>query len=269
MRISVLGALAICAAAGVATAQPIVLEDFNSQTVFDLTGGNQISWTMDGQSQLFNQRFFFRTAAMADEAAVDSLPLTGVQVSDTNFFDDARNDTISARYNAGGGLEFRTTYTVRGGLPGSGTSDLAETIRITNSGAPVALSFFQYVDFDLGGTSGGDFGQILNGRTVRQADSLGTFVVNETVVTPAPDRFDLATFPGIAGLFFDGLPSNLGNNAGPIGPTDVTWAFQWDIVLNTGDTFTISKDKLLATVPAPSSAAVLGLIGLAGLRRRR
>ena len=42
MRISVLGALAISAAAGVATAQPIVLEDFNSQTVFDLTGGNRI-----------------------------------------------------------------------------------------------------------------------------------------------------------------------------------------------------------------------------------
>lgn len=265
--------VALALAAGVAIpamAQTYTLEDFNSSTTFNLSnGGNQINWTVDGVNQLFGQRFFYRDAFMGDEAAVDSLPLTGHQATDTNTFDDSRVDTLSTRYTATSGLEFRISYTLRGGANGSGTGDLAETIRIQNNSlAPISLSFFQYVDFDLGATPGGDFGEVIGGDSVYQYDTSGNMTVNETVVTPAPNHYQLGQYPSIVNLFGDGLVTNLNDFGGPLGPTDVTWAFQWDITLNPGQNFIISKDKLLY-IPTPGAAALLGLGGLVATRRRR
>ncbi len=252
-----------------AMAQSYTLEDFNSDAFFNLTAGNQISWRVDGVSQLFNQRFFYRDSTMGDEVGVDTLALTGHQATDTNTFDDPRVDTLATRYAAANGLEFRISYTLRGGALGSGTSDLAETIRIQNNGlASVSLSFFQYVDFDLGGTAGGDLGEILGGDSVFQQDTFGNFTVNETVVAPAPTHYQIGQFPSIVNMFGDGLVSNLNDFGGPLGPTDITWAFQWDITLAPGGNFIISKDKLLY-IPTPGAAALLGLSGLLAARRRR
>lgn len=267
-------ALALAAGlAGTAIGQVYTLEDFNSATTFNVGGGggSQIAWTVDGVNQLFNQRFFYRAAGMGDEVPVDTLPLTGQQVTDNNGFDDPRLDALSLRYtDAANTLEFRTTFTLRGGSPGSGTADLAETIRISNTGnAPVSLSFFQYVDFDLGGTPSGDFGQINLGPTVSasQNDGAGSFI-SETVVAPSPNGWQIGTFPSIVNLFGNGAIDNLNNFAGPIGPTDVTWAFQWNITVNPGSSFIISKDKLIF-IPTPGTAALLGLGGLLATRRRR
>lgn len=257
--------------AGSAMAQTYTLEDFNSATTFNVGGGSQISWTVDGVNQLFNQRFFYRAGTMGDEVPVDSLPLTGQQVSDTNGFDDTRNDALSLRYtDTANTLEFRTTFTLRGGSPGSGTADLAETIRISNTGSSsVSLSFFQYVDFDLGGTAGGDFGQINLGPTISatQNDGAGSSI-SETVVTPSPNGYQIGAWPSIGSLFGNGVIDNLSNFAGPIGPTDVTWAFQWNITLAPGTSYIISKDKLIF-IPTPGAAALLGLGGLIATRRRR
>jgi hypothetical protein len=271
MRTSVFAVALAAGLAGSAMAQTYTLEDFNSSTTFNVGGGSQVNWLVDGTNQLFNQRFFYRAGTMGDEVPVDSLPLTGQQVTDTNGFDDARNDALSLRYtDAGNGLEFRTTFTLRGGTPGSGTADLAETIRISNTGSSaVSLSFFQYVDFDLGGTAGGDFGQINLGPTVSasQNDGAGSFI-NETVVTPSPDGWQIGAWPSIVGLFGNGVVNNLSNFAGPIGPTDVTWGFQWNITLAPNTSYIISKDKLIF-IPTPGAAALLGLGGLIATRRRR
>jgi hypothetical protein len=265
----VLAVLAVVGAASAAQAGVVVLEDFNSSATFDPSGGGQFRWQVDGVDQLFNQRFFYRAGAMGDEAPVDALALTGAHVSDTNPFDDARNDTLALRYlDAAGGLQFRVNYTLRGTNPGSGQSDLAETIRITNVGQTATnVSFFQYVDFDLGGTVGGDIGRIVNGRIAQQVDTTGNFSVSETVVTPAPTAFEVGNFPSIVALFGNGAIDNLANVAGPIFG-DVTWGFQWDFVLAPGQEFTISKDKLIG-IPAPSALALIGLGGLVATRRRR
>lgn len=270
MRYVCAAILATGAAAAAANAQLVVLEDANSTSQFDLTGGNQIGWQVDGVNQLFNQRFFYRAAGFADEVPVDSLPLTGSQATDTNPFDDPRPDNLAARYaDAASGLRFDVNYTLRGSTPGSNASDLAETIRITNVGnAPQQVSFFQYVDFDLGGSSGGDIGQIINGRVAEQADLSGAYTVTETVVTPAPTHYEMNTFPNLVVRFINGQPDNLNDAAGPF-EGDLTWGFQWDFTLLPGQTYIISKDKNLGVVPAPAGATLLGLTGLVVARRRR
>ncbi len=261
-------AIAVLAgAAGSALAVPISVWDRNSQADFNNPGG-QVNWLVDGVDQVFNQRFFYRTALMTDEAAVDSLPALGPVATDTNPFSDVRADTLAYQFNdAVASLEFEISYKLRGGLPGSGNSDLAETIIIRNVGSVAqTVSFFQYVDFDLGNTIGGDVAWIQGGRVAYQNEIGGGIYMTETVVAPAPTAFEVGIYPNTLNRFGNGVVDNLNNNAGPaIG--DATWAFQWDFVVEANSQFTISKDKLI--VPTPGALALLGLGGLVVGRRRR
>ncbi len=249
-----------------------VLEDRNSTTfIEDGAGAGMFGWNVDGTPNLAFQGFFYRTAGMGFELPVDttSLALTGSFLTDTNPFVDPRPDTFAAQYT-GAGFTIEPTWTLRGGLAGSGTSDVAETIAITNTGtAPLQFTFFQYSDFDLGGSAGDD-SVVITGtppNTAKQSDPFaGT--LNETVVTPAPSRYQVDSFPNLLLELGDGLVTNLNNNAGPLGPGDMTWAFQWDLNIAPGATVLISKDKQIV-IPAPAGAMVLGLGGLLAGRRRR
>lgn len=253
--------------AGSALAVPISVWDRNSQADFNNPGG-QVNWLVDGVDQVFNQRFYYRTALMGDEVAVDSLPALGPVATDTNPFSDNRPDTLAYQFNdAVASLEFEISYKLRGGLPGSGNSDLAETIVIRNVGSVAqTVSFFQYVDFDLGGTIGGDVAWIEDGRVAFQNEVGGGIYLTETVVAPAPTAFEVGSYPNTLNRFGNGVIDNLSNFAGPV-VGDATWAFQWDFVVQPNGQFTISKDKLI--VPAPSALALLGLGGLVAGRRRR
>ncbi|MBA4120590.1 MAG: hypothetical protein C0513_07835 [Isosphaera sp.] len=254
--------------AGPAAAQPIQLDDRNSSAVFDPTGGGQFTWLIDGVDHLFNQNFYFRAGAMTDEVDLTSVGLAGMAATDTNPFADGRVDTLALLYrDAGSGLEFEISYSLRGGNAGSNTADIAEQIRISNRGnSSQRVSFFQYVDFDLHGSPGGDVGRIVNGRVAQQSDPAGLRTISETVVTPAPTFFDIALFPTILSLFGNGVADTLSNGNGPVFG-DVAWAFQWDFTLGVGQDFIISKDKLI--VPTPAGAALLGLGGVMAARRRR
>ncbi|MCW5755151.1 MAG: hypothetical protein KIT24_10645 [Phycisphaeraceae bacterium] len=254
---------------GMATAQPLVtLADGNSEADFDLSGGGQYNWFVDGVDHLFNQDFYFRAGGMMDERSVTTTALMGHHVVDTNPFSDPRPDVLTTLYfDAATGLEFEFRYGLSGGTPGSRTADLAEQITIRNRGQQaIDVSFFQYVDFDLAGTAGSDFGEILNGRVAQQSDTTSGVTVTETVVTPAPSHFDIKNWPDIISLFFDGLPTTLSDDPGPVFG-DVAWAFQWNFTLVPGGSYLISKDKLI--VPAPGAVALLGFAGLAASRRRR
>jgi len=257
----------VAGAATSALAVPISVWDRNSRADFDNPGG-QVNWLVDGVNQVFEQRFFYRTALMNDEVAVDSLPALGPVATDTNPFSDIRPDTLAYQFSdVGAGLEFEVSFKLRGGLAGSGNSDLAETIIIRNVGnVAQTVSFFQYVDFDLGNSAGGDVAWIEDGRVAFQGESNGGIYMSETVAAPAPTFFQVGLFPTITNLFGNGVADNLSNNAGPV-VGDASWAFQWDFVVAPGSQFTISKDKLI--VPAPGALALLGLGGLVAGRRRR
>ncbi len=127
----------------------------------------------------------------------------------------------------------------------------------------MSLSFFQFVDFDLGGDFGDDSGQIVNGNTAQQFDD--DFSVSETVVTPAQTYFQMGNATAMANMLNDGSIDNLDGTASFAG--DVGWSFQWDITLAAGEQFIITKDKSI--VPAPGSMMLLGTAGMIASRRRR
>src|SRR5262249_30256672 len=156
-------------------------------------------------------------------------------------------------------MRVTTAYDLGGNSPGSMRSDLSENVKIDNLTANVLnIHFFQYVDFDLNGSAAGDIAQILGGNTARQTK--GSIVMSETVATPHPNHYEVNVFNSTLSSLNDGGPTTLNDNAGPSGPNDMTWAFQWDFSIPVGGTVNISKDKSL--VPEPAS---LGLMLIGGV----
>lgn len=258
---TILAALAATGSIAAAGEPALILEDGNSLAAFDSLG--QFAWEVDGTENLFEQSFFYRRDGFNDEASISTLDLVDTVLSDTNPFTDDRDDAIAQLWTDGS-LEIETLFTLRGGLAGSGESGLAEQITITNTTQDrISFTFFQYVDFDLGGDFSDDSGQIVDGNIAQQSDD--EFTLSETVVTPMPDAFQMDDQSVLSEYWDNGMIDNLNGNDSHEG--DVAWAFQWDITLEAGQSFLISKNKSI--VPAPGAMALLGLGGLAAARRRR
>lgn len=247
-----------------AHATAITLSDLNSAAVVETgpTNAGVQSWFVDGQVQMGGQWFFIGGGGSA--APIEVLGNQLEVLSDTNPFTDPAPDTLALRYGSGGPLLADVTMTLRGSLPGSGASDLAETIMLSNVGREsLDFSFFQFVDFNLGGTPGGDTAQVMNANTVRQTTK---GVLAEEVATQAPDVFQVGEAADVLSAIQSGA---LVAQAGPYSGDNTAFGLQWNIHLDPGQSFLISKDKRIQ-VPEPASVGLvlMGLAGL-GLRARR
>ncbi len=271
-------ALMLCTAAFIswlvtpAAAAPFTLLDENSEVVIDPDpglgdDGGVTDWLVDGTDHLFRQWFWYRVGPGGPEAPIDTLGAPTVLTLST---DGELDDDAAFISYAGPGFAIEVLYVLTGGTFGSNTSDLAEIIRIRNTGvAPLDFHFFQYSDFDLNETIGDDVVEILNPNTVSVSDP--ELIISETVVIPTPSHHQIDTFPSLVDLLDDGLPTTLDDSIGPLGPTDAEWGFQWDFVLPVNGSFIISKDKHIQRVPEPSTFVLLGIgaVGFAWLSRSR
>jgi hypothetical protein len=259
----VLAALVVAVIA-VSPAQAAIhnLSDLNSTAqIDDSSSAGMFTWTVDGTDQMFQQWFWYRIGDTGPESSIHTLGLTSaVPLSARDL-----------RVTYGGvaaGLEIEITYTLTGGTAGSGTSDVAETIRIINRGtSAIDFHFFQYSDFDLGGLIGGQTATFISPQAFQQSG--GGMSFTETVVTPAPDHHEANTFANTLVSLTNGTPTTLNDNDSAFG--DATWAFQWDRIISAGGTLIISKDKNITPIPEPVSMVLLGtaMLGMVQLIRRR
>jgi hypothetical protein len=259
-------------------AQVYTLSDANSVARIDLSNPNpglvgMFDWSVQGSpSQLRQQWFWFRVGPNPEN------PIN--TISPPAFFGFLGTRGLVTTY-ANAAFSIEIDYLLTGGsfVPPGGLaqSDIQETIRIHNtSGGPLDFHFYQYSDFDLAGagndsiTLGTDPGGRYN--SANQSDGISTLTESVTVNTPSASHGEANFFNATWVKLNNGAPDILNDNA-TAGPGNVTWALQWDVLLNPNDTFIISKDKRLQVaipIPEPSSFLLLplGAAAFAFIRRR-
>jgi hypothetical protein len=245
----------VTALAGISLAGPVSALTITSgsssaivdpESVFGLS-----SWTIDGQEQIFEQWFWYRLQGMDSESSLDSLPLLDQQLS---------GDRLELTYGStdlGVGL----AYTLSAG---SAWARLLEEITLINPGPePLSLAWFAEVDFDLNGTSLGDtaFGG-LGGIT--QADG-GTGATVQASI--GPSAFQIAPSPFLFLSLTDDAPTTLDDSGSPSGLGDLSFAFQWNLVIPAGQSQTLTLTKEI--VPEPGTWLLVGSGVAAWLAKRR
>lgn len=251
-------------------ASAAVLIDGNSVLIVDENSSSGANvWTVDNQDQLLTQWFWYRigdVGAGTQEYSIDTLSAPSVTSS-------ANSATISY---TGSQFDVSVTYLLGGGTVGSGQATLNEDILIVNkSGGLLDLQFFQYSDFDLGGTKDDDSVLIHPASSpfelAYQWDPTAGLTEGIVSVNPFASRADVGLAPTILNSLQDGAITDLSTSVGgTLGPDDVEFAFQWDLSIAAGDNVSISKVKSLSLTPIPEpTTAALSFLGLALLAVRK
>jgi hypothetical protein len=256
----------VCGLVSQSPAQIITLVNNNSIAQID-TGSQagMFNWVVDGQNQLAQQWFWYRVGGVGPEASINTISAPSIVLPNPK--------AAFITYN-NGAYSVEVDYLLNGSAPGSGQSDIGESITINNtSGGALNFHFFQYSDFDLSATPGGEIVTLSTNQfgLVNQVDQQdATMTLQETVATPGANHGEGAFFPTTLNALNDALPTTLSGALGPVGPGDVTWALEWDLTIPDGQSALISKDKRLQLIPEPSTLALvsLGLVAL-GLQKRR
>jgi hypothetical protein len=273
---SILGA---AAAPAYAITPSYTLQDQNSSVIVNPSSQSGVSnWTVDNVNQLNQEWFWYGTGSNGPQASLDTVPLSTTSppiLLDTNG--DGTNNYLSTTYLSPGASGFKVvvTYNLTGGQTGSHASDLDESIAITNTGtSTLHYQFYEYTNFTLGGVASpqtatitGGNGSTIAGNTATQS---GDFMVSQTVVSPRPSYSQVGS-ASVSPTLLSDLQTDTNLQAGghlnnadeTISNTDAAWAFEWDITLAPGATYTIGVDKDLRQVPEPT--ATVALFGLGGL----
>lgn len=256
--------IAAVAFAGVLTAstqaQIITLTDNGSAVDLlndgSIDAGTALNWYVDGVDHLFRESYFFRRTNSGAVTPIGGLGNIAGFLLLPNiakfYYGDIQN-----------GVSAEVTYLLTGD---SGTADLAETVKIkNNSNTTIHFELFEYDDFDLGGTSGDDSAHKNNANSIGQQDA-NISLQAEVVTAPAAAFTEVNGFPTLLNKMLDpgftNLDSSLTDYSG-----DATFAFQWVFDLAPGQSFIMSKDKLLA-VPEPSTLVAFAGLAAVALRRR-
>jgi hypothetical protein len=270
--------LAVILAIGFTTmrvrAEIIDLVNYNSAIQINSSSQDGMRlWTVDGHNYQAKQWFWLRVGSETMERSLDTLTYNGAVLNDWDGDHVVDRATLNYADPLNAGLSVAPIFTLQGGSPGSGTSDISEQIRFTNdSASAINLHFFQYCNFILSnGHDSVDFDG--DNHVVQTAPVVGIselYNSGEGVVTGYPYH-QAALYSTILDSLNDDLATEL-NTDDHAGPGNATWAFQWNIIVPAHSSRLISKDKILTIVPEPSSILLLSLFGVClvlGWRHRK
>lgn len=221
-------------------------------------GGFAANFLVDGSAtdHLFQNWWWYRVGNGTREHAFSNFVSQSSGGANNHTLNYAEVDGVSASIN----------YVIQD--PGVGAI-VTQRVVLTNTSTagPQTVNLFNYADFDVGGTAGSDSAVMTGANLMRITDVGGSFAEFEGVGASA---FQVTGFATLRTLLSNAVVDNLNNTGLPFGPGDWTGAFQWSFTLNPGESVTVIERLSVNTaVPTPGAAALLGLGGLAGLRRRR
>lgn len=259
--VAILSAVASLASSPVLAASYVLTDNGSTARIDADSGAGMYDWVVGNEDHLEKQWFYYRTPSSGAYA----LPINAISPSVLDF--QSANTLVTTYANSEFSLQI--SYILNGGLAGD-SADILETIVVqNNSGTVLPFSLFQYSNFDLLGSPGGDSVNFLSWDSVKQNE--GLFGIQEGIIQPTATYREAAL--NIPGGTLDNLINvanyNLNNVASQSG--DVTWAFQWDYNIPVGQALEVFKDKTLIApvVPEPTSAALMVLAAAALALRRR
>jgi len=250
-------------------AQLYTLSAQNSSVQINLAGGIS-PWLIDGVNQL-NQQWFYYSVGSGPVNSIDTIAPWSVPT-----LGHGSSPTLTETY-ANSIISVKTQFTLQGQLAGSGKATLGDSITINNPSATAqTYHFYQYSDFYLGGSSGGQSVNFnINGAgTAYQviqtggADLTGTVTALAGGGTVAPEE-QAGLYDGTMFGLVNGNPAPSLNNTLNAGPGNVNFAYEWDVTLaaygNPGSSLTLSEiQAVVPIVPEPSSVALItsGMLAL-------
>lgn len=270
-RVLFAGAVLVVATAStqLANAWTYNLTNNNSSVTIEADAPYGMSdWTVDGQTQLYRQWFFYRKGTTGPEKPINNLTLSSATLVSPSI--------LNTVYSYGTTFSIEINYSLLGGAIGSSSSSIGEQIRINNlTSNPLNFHFFQYVDFDLGGNHLGDTVTLeknAQGLFEKAYQTKGNAYFADEVVSPAADHGEVGLSESTLVKLNDSVATTLNDSVGPV-TGDAIWAFQWDVVIPANQYFDIAINKsvyIAPPIPEPSTVALLA-VGLAalGFARRR
>jgi len=259
--------LTLPAAPGLAyVPEPVTLTDGNATAYFDgyihssgaALAGWWKDWKVDGQDNLYQARMCYRDNATATDNRqrtwVVKTPVIGSTAMDRNG--DGNNDTLSIQ-RMNDSLFINELFTLDGLDEGSGRSTMNWQATFVNwSAETLNLSFFQFLDFDLGNISDNELSQHSAGDPFyTQWDDSSMVAI---LLTPDAGHWYSGS-PGCPYSFQMRFGSmDLNDIAANNGAGDVGWLFQWDVSLAPGGSFNAGSHYEAAPVPVPGAIWLLG-----------
>jgi len=257
-KLGLLGLVVVCLGlVAPASAVPTVLADNGCTVTVDPQSQLGLyNWTVQGIGYNLFQEWFWVGTAAGGQASLDTLPFV---------VNSATASTLDLTFTGVGYTVRLATSLIGGGAGPSPSSDIAQTIVVTNN-TGAALRFYQYADFDLLGIPGGDSVVVTNANRVDQTKLGSAVTLSETILGPAPNLWEASTFPAtLAGL--NGAATYNLNGVLAAGPGDATWAAEW--IVEPG-TLIISKDmRLVVPEPVTMFSAFMAISGLGLYIRKR
>jgi hypothetical protein len=224
-------------------------------------------WDLGFGGNQLNQQWFWYRIGNGLAQPINTIGTASVSVNSANWIDVTYTSTSGPLFS------LTVSYVLTGGGVGSGTALIKENITVLNQSGSAINNFnlFQYSDFNLLGTPGGD-SVIINSTFDSVTQTEGSAGIGEVITDPFANRAE-AAFVNNTLNNLNTIPGYDLNNNLTAGPGDVAWSFQWIADIANNEELLIVKDKgvRITVIPEPSVMALvaLSLVAVGTLRRRK